>query len=45
MMKFGVTFLNNGKWDGENIISEKWVEKSATPYPPNTNIKVPGVDV
>ena len=44
MIKIGVTFLNNGIWDGEQIISEQWVEKSATPYRGNTGIKVPGSD-
>jgi CubicO group peptidase (beta-lactamase class C family) len=33
MVKFGVTYLNDGVWDGRQIISEQWVEKSATPYP------------
>jgi len=44
MAKFGLTFLNNGLWDGEQIVSEGWVEKSATTYPGNTRINVPGED-
>jgi len=35
MLKIGVTFLNNGIWNGQRILSEQWVEKSATPYPRN----------
>jgi len=44
MVKIGVTFLNGGIWDGQQIISEQWVENSATTYPGNTGIKVPGSD-
>ena len=28
MAKFGFLFLNKGKWDGQTIISESWVEES-----------------
>ena len=44
MVKIGVTYLNNGVWNGKRIISEQWVEKSATIYPGNTGINVPGTD-
>jgi len=44
MVEVGATFLNNGIWNGKKIISDKWVEKSATTYPVNTNIKIPGTD-
>jgi len=33
MVKFGVTYLDQGVWNGQQIITEGWVEKSATPYP------------
>lgn len=33
MLKIGVTYLNDGVWDGRQIVSEEWVAKSATPYP------------
>ena len=36
MVKIGVTFLNKGVWNGKQIISEKWVDKSATSYPGNS---------
>jgi CubicO group peptidase (beta-lactamase class C family) len=37
--KFGRLFLNNGNWNGTQIISEQWVEASTSPYPnPNGNI-------
>lgn len=42
MMKFGVTYLNNGTWQGERIVPEKWVEKSAVTYANNKGISVPG---
>ncbi len=44
MAKIGVTFLNNGVWDGKQIISEEWVEKSANPFAGNQGINVPGTD-
>lgn len=31
--KFGELFLNNGKWNGRQIISEKWVRESTAPDP------------
>ena len=42
MVKIGATFLNNGRWQGKQIISESWVRKSAVPYKNNVEIKVPG---
>ncbi|MHC4535977.1 MAG: serine hydrolase domain-containing protein [Planctomycetota bacterium] len=35
MAKIGVTFLNRGVWNEKRIISEQWVDKSATPFPGN----------
>lgn len=32
MLKFGVTYLDDGSWNGQQIIPRSWVEKSATPY-------------
>lgn len=32
MLKLGVTYLNNGVWDGQQIVSEQWVENSAKSY-------------
>jgi len=31
--KFGRLFLNKGRWNGEQIISEKWVVESTSPMP------------
>ncbi len=42
MMKFGVTFMDNGIWKGNQIISGQWVEKSAAPFAGNHGINVPG---
>jgi len=36
MIKIGAMMLNNGKWDGKQIISESWVENCSKPYPGNT---------
>jgi len=44
MVKIGVAYLNNGVWNGKQIISEQWVEKSATPFAGNKGIDVPGTD-
>jgi len=44
MAKIGVMFLNSGVWDGKQIISGQWVEESATPFPGNDGINVPGTD-
>ncbi|MFC1938921.1 serine hydrolase domain-containing protein [Chloroflexota bacterium] len=44
MVKIGVTFLNRGIWNGKQVISEQWVENSATSYPGNHGIDIPGED-
>ena len=44
MAKIGVTFLNKGVWNGTQIVSEQWVEKSATPFPSNHEINIPSED-
>lgn len=41
MLKFGITYLNEGAWKGEQIIPRDWVEKSRVPYGNNTGIHVP----
>ena len=35
MSKIGAVFLNRGIWKGTRVISEHWVDKSATSYPGN----------
>ncbi len=30
--RFGYLYLNNGNWDGNQIISEEWINKSITPF-------------
>lgn len=42
MMKFGVAFLNGGVWNGQRIVSEDWIERSALPFPGNLGINIPG---
>ena len=42
MAKIGVTMLKKGAWNGKQIISEEWVKKSATAFPGNQGINIPG---
>ena len=44
MAKIGITFLNNGIWYGKQIIPKQWLLKSATSFPGNNKIEVPGED-
>lgn len=37
MARFGLLFLNDGKWKNETIISKKWIEKAISPSKPNVN--------
>src|SRR5579864_3777873 len=32
LAKIGYLFLHDGRWDGKQIVSKDWVEKSVTPY-------------
>ena len=41
MLKIGALYLNNGNWNGEQIISWEWVEKSSTVYKNNVGINLP----
>jgi len=34
--RFGYLYLNNGNWDGNQIISEEWITKSLTRFRPET---------
>ncbi|WP_321344746.1 serine hydrolase [uncultured Draconibacterium sp.] len=45
MLKVGVLFLNDGVWNGEQIISKEWVEKCGHPFGPNYGINIPGEDL
>ncbi len=33
--RFGLLFLNDGKWKGEQILSSEWIEKAIQPSKPN----------
>ena len=37
MARFGLLFLNKGKWKDKQIISERWIQKATTPSKPNVN--------
>ena len=37
MARFGLLFLNNGKWKEQQLISKSWIEKAITPSVPNAN--------
>ena len=41
MIKIGALMLNNGIWNGEQIVSEDWIEKSRYPYLGFNQIKIP----
>jgi CubicO group peptidase (beta-lactamase class C family) len=32
MMKFGLLYLNNGQWNGQQIIPAHWIKESTTPH-------------
>ncbi len=32
MQKFGILFLNDGCWNGQQLISSKWIKQSFTPW-------------
>jgi CubicO group peptidase (beta-lactamase class C family) len=34
MARFGYLYLNNGQWDGRQILPRRWIEDSLTPYTP-----------
>ncbi|WP_281541869.1 serine hydrolase domain-containing protein [Maribacter aestuarii] len=37
MARFGLLFLNNGKWKNEQLISKEWIEMAVEPSVPNKN--------
>ncbi|TDT46417.1 CubicO group peptidase (beta-lactamase class C family) [Maribacter spongiicola] len=37
MARFGMLFLNNGKWKNDQLISDNWIKKATTPSAPNAN--------
>ncbi len=37
MARFGLLFLNNGKWKNDQLISESWIKKAIEPSGPNVN--------
>ena len=41
MLKFGVTYLNNGRWNGKRVLSEDWVLFSKKPFNKNEGINIP----
>ncbi len=36
MARFGLLFLRNGKWNGKQLLSEKWIREAHQPSTPNT---------
>jgi CubicO group peptidase (beta-lactamase class C family) len=42
MVKFGAMYLNEGVYDGQQIVPETWIDKSKTPFPVNYRINIPG---
>lgn len=41
MLKFGVLYLHNGDWNGEQIVPKDWIKKSSTVYHNNYGIQLP----
>lgn len=41
LLKFGICYLNEGAWNGEQIVPGNWVEKSRVPYGNNKGIRIP----
>ncbi len=37
MARFGMLFLNQGKWKDQQLISKDWIKKATTPSVPNVN--------
>lgn len=37
MARFGLLFLNEGKWKSEQLLSKEWIEMALTPSKPNIN--------
>ncbi|MCJ7465482.1 MAG: beta-lactamase family protein [Maribacter sp.] len=37
MARFGLLYLNDGKWKDEQLISQAWIKKALTPSEPNSN--------
>ena len=37
MARFGLLFMNNGTWDGEQLISREWIAQALLPSGPNSN--------
>ena len=37
MARFGLLFLNNGKWKNEQLVSQTWIKKAIEPSKPNVN--------
>ena len=37
MARFGLLFLNKGKWKNDQLISEDWITKATAPSKPNVN--------
>jgi len=37
MARFGYLFLHGGKWNGRELVSEKWIALARTPGPANAN--------
>jgi CubicO group peptidase (beta-lactamase class C family) len=42
MAKFGLLYLNQGLWDGKQVISPEWIEKSAVSNPNINRFSIPG---
>jgi len=37
MARFGLLFLSRGKWDGQSLLEEAWIDEAVSPSVPNPN--------
>ena len=40
LARFGYLFLQNGKWDDRQLVSEKWIAMARTPGPANADLRL-----
>lgn len=44
MLKIGITFLQNGSWQDNEILPPEWIQNSSSAFGNNTGINIPGID-
>lgn len=44
IIKFGLLYANNGRWNGKQLLSEEWVREATTPVSHSENVNDPHTD-